>query len=249
VKFKDPTLSKSSDLKILLLQIRDKEQVRLEEFQSFVAFSGLHEQQLQVLNVFEKPVFSPQCVNDYDAVFVGGASEASVLEPDVYPFVPYCVELLKYCYEISKPVFASCFGFQLAVLAMGGKIVRDEKDFEIGTLPINLTAAAKNDPILGIAPDPFYAVSVHRERAPELPEHCELLAYTDQCPHAFKVEGKPFWAFQFHPEVDRRTLVTRLGIFQDQYTENAEHFQEVIENARETPESNALVKEFIRTLT
>ena len=241
-------MATEESLKILLLQIRDNEQVRLEEFESFVSFAGLHESQLQVLNVFEQPQFTAETADDFDAVIVGGASEASVLEPDNYPFVPHCVALLKHCVQTSKPVFASCFGFQLAVLAMDGEIVRDEKDFEMGTLPINLTDAASKDAIFKGVPNPFLAVSVHRERAPKLPAYCQLLAYTEACPHAFKVQDKPFWAFQFHPELDKETLVMRLGIFKEKYTENAEQFTQVIESAQETPESNGLVRRFIEYL-
>ena len=241
-------MSQRAQLKILLLQIRDKATVREEEFNSFLKLTGLEAGQMDVLNVFDTPCFDVHIADDYDALFVGGASEASVLEPDNYPFVPYCIAALAHCYQSKKPVFASCFGFQLAVLALGGKIVRDEKDFEIGTLPISLTTAAASDALFSDVPNPFYAVSVHRERAPSLPEVCELLAYTDACPHAFKTKDAPFWAFQFHPEVDKQTLVERLGIFQAQYTENPQHFQEIISQARETPESNQLPAGFIDTL-
>ena len=241
-------MSDFTNLKVLLVQIRHKQQVREEEFQSFVNFSGLQAAQWDVLNVFNTPVFSPKLVEDYDAVFVGGASEASVLEPDTYPFVPYCVELLRYCCEISKPVFASCFGFQLATLALEGEIVRDTGEFEMGTLPVSLTSAGKQDVIFKGVPDPFIAVSVHRERAPHMPDSCELLAYTDKCPHAFKVKNKPFWAFQFHPEVDKTTLVERLTFYQSAYTESPEQLQQVINNAKETPESNGLVKSFVEFL-
>ena len=242
-------MSDFTNLKVLLVQIRHKQQVRDEEFQSFVSFSGLQEAQWDALNVFETPQFPPQVVDDYDAVFVGGASEASVLEPDTYPFVPYCVELLRYCCEIAKPVFASCFGFQLATLALDGEIVRDKGEFEMGTLPITLTTAGQQDVIFKDVPDPFMAVSVHRERAPHLPDKCELLAYTDKCPHAFKVKEKPFWAFQFHPEVDKQTLVERLTFYQSAYTESPEQLQQVIESAEETPESNALVRNFVEFLS
>lgn len=238
-----------SALSILLIQIRHKPQVAEEEKQSFIQFADITPDQLTVLNVFHTPTFSADVVEQYDAVFVGGASEASVLEPDRYPFVPYCVAALAHCYQIKKPVFASCFGFQLAVLALGGEIVRDQQDFETGTVPINLTDGAASDPLFANVPNPFYGVSVHRERAPALPTHCRLLAYTEQCPHAFKVEDAPFWAFQFHPEVDKQTLVERLTIYQDQYTEDPEHFKTIINEAQETPESNGLVKSFVDILT
>ena len=58
-----------------------------------------------------------QVAPGYDALLVGGASEASVLEPENYPSVPHCINLLRHCIDVDFPVFASCFGFQLAVLA------------------------------------------------------------------------------------------------------------------------------------
>ena len=137
----------SSKLKILLLQIRDQQRVRKEELESFIAFSGLEARQFDVLNVFDRPEFDPEILDGYDALFVGGASEASVLEPETYPFVMPSIRLLQHCIKIDLPVFASCFGFQLAVLALGGKIVRDKTDYEMGTLPIRLTEQAHTEPL------------------------------------------------------------------------------------------------------
>jgi GMP synthase (glutamine-hydrolysing) len=168
-----------------------------------------------------------------------------VLEPDTYPFVAPSIRLLQHCIHIDLPVFASCFGFQLAVLALGGNIIRDKADFEMGTLPILLTDIATTDSLFRDVPDGFHAVAVHKERTTDLPEQCELLAYTEACAHAFKVTNKPFWAFQFHPEVDRATLVERLTIFKNQYTDGDDHLEEVLQSAVETPYSNGLVKKFV----
>jgi GMP synthase (glutamine-hydrolysing) len=108
-----------------------------------------------------------------------------------------------------------------------------------------LTEAAQGDPILHDTPDGFLAVSVHRERAAAAPEGCTTLAYTEACCHVFRVEDRPFWAFQFHPEVDRATLVERLTVFKDQYTDGDEHLRQVLDGARETPEANRLVTKFV----
>ncbi len=232
-------------LKILLLQIRDQVRVRQEELDSFVLYSNITKSNIDVLNVFDKPTFDYDVLTGYDALFVGGASEASVLDPATYPFVPDCIKLLKKCIETRFPVFASCFGFQLAVLALGGSIVRDEVNFEMGTIPISITKSALQDPLMHDTPDGFMAVSVHRERAPTLPQDCDLLAFTPSCPHAFKLKNAPFWAFQFHPEVDKATLVERLTIFKAHYTENDEHLNQVLSNAQETPQANLLPTKFI----
>jgi len=227
------------------MQIRDEATVRTEEYQSFLTYSGLTEDQLDVLNVFDTPHFDAGVLEGYDGLFVGGASEASVLEPEQYPFVVPAIALLQYCLRESIPVFASCFGFQLAILALGGDIIRDRDNYEMGTPLLSLSKAATDDVLFKTITKAFPAVSVHRERATALPMGCELLAYTDACPHAFKVEDKPFWAFQFHPEVDRATLIERLTTYKSTYTEDDRQLNEVLASAVVTPESNKLLQRFV----
>jgi GMP synthase (glutamine-hydrolysing) len=232
-------------MRLLLLQIRHDPRVRQEEYDSFVRYCRLQPAELDILNVFDTPAFGPEVLQGYDALLVGGASEASVLEPDKYPAVPYCVELLKHCIEEDFPVFASCFGFQLAVLALGGNIIRDAADFEMGSLPISLRPAASEDLLFADVTDGFHAIAVHRERSTECPPGATELAFTEPCCHAFKVDGKRFWACQFHPEVDRATLVARLTIYRHAYTDGDDHLDEVLSKALETPESNDLMWKFV----
>ncbi|TCI04732.1 type 1 glutamine amidotransferase [Corallincola luteus] len=232
-------------LRVLLLQIRNDSVTRLEELTSFATFCGLNEEQFSVLNVFDQPHFEPEVIDKFDAVLVGGSSDASVLEPIDYPFVPDAAALLRYCIDIKMPTFCSCFGHQLAVVALGGEVIRDETDYEMGTIPISLTAAAQTDPLFHDTTNPFYAVSVHRERAPEIPENCTLLAETAPCSHSFKVNNAPFWTTQFHPEVDRQVLIDRLSLYAHKYTQNSAQLHAVLSSAVETPESNALLRKFI----
>jgi GMP synthase (glutamine-hydrolysing) len=232
-------------MRILLLQIRHDPRVRREEYDSFVRYCRIQPEELDVLNVFDTPSFGAEVLDGYDALMVGGASEASVLEPENYPAVPYCIELLRHCISIDFPVFASCFGFQLAVLALGGEIIRDEVGFEMGSLPISLHNAAADDLLFHDVPDGFHAIAVHRERSVQCPPNAIDLAYTEPCCHAFRVTGKRFWACQFHPEVDRATLVARLTIYKDAYTDGDDHLDEVLGSAVETPESNDLMWKFV----
>lgn len=234
-----------SELKLLLLQIRDGAQVRYEEHQSFASYCRVEPEQIEILNLFDRPDFTPDVADGYDALLVGGASEANVLEPVKYPFVHDAQRLILHAMNRDQPVFASCFGFQLAVLALGGEILHRDQDFEMGTLPISLTPAAADDPLFRDCPNPFMAVSVHRQYAQELPEQCELLALTEQCIHAFKVRDRRFWAFQFHPEVDKRILVERLTYYKTHYTDGDDHLDKVLAAAVETPESNGLMTAFV----
>ena len=234
-----------SQIRILLLQIRDEAQTRREELESFARYSGLPVAQFSVLNVFDTPEFDESVLKGYDALYVGGSSEASVLEPEKYPFVLPAQELLRRCIDLQVPVFASCFGHQLAVMALGGSIVHDEKDFEMGTIPIKLDQPASEDLLFHDVTDGFLAVSVHRERASKPPVNCTQLAYTQDCCHSFKVNNAEFWTTQFHPEVDLQTLIDRLTLFKEKYTDGDGHLQAVLDNAQETPESNNLLKKFV----
>jgi GMP synthase (glutamine-hydrolysing) len=233
------------DLRLLLLQIRTEAKVCNEEHRSFAGYCGLALEQIDILNVFHTPNFSCDRADGYDALLVGGASEANVLEPGLYPFVHACEKLLRHVVSNAMPTFASCFGFQLAVLALGGRIEHQQHDFEMGTLAMRLAEAARQDPLMHDIPDGFAAVSVHRQYACEVPPGCDLLAFTDVCVHALRVSNKPFWAFQFHPEVDRATLVERLTHYRDHYTEDAAHLEHVLATAQETPESNGLMRKFV----
>lgn len=232
-------------LKILLLQIREATQVRKEEHESFARYCGINKKQIKILNVYDEPNFTLNCTKGFDALFVGGASDASVLAPETYTFVPRSQDLLKKCSDNGLPVFASCFGFQLATLALGGTIVHDSEIYEMGTIPINTTPEAKTDPLFHDIGKEFIAVSVHKEKAFKPPDSATELAYTSICSHSFRIKDKPFWAFQFHPEVDRKTLVGRLTFYKSKYTANDSQLDKVLDNAVETPESNGLCRKFI----
>lgn len=235
-----------SQLKILLMQIRDDELTRLEEFDEFVRYGKLQPEQVSVLDVFKMPAFEPACLEGYDALFVGGSSDASVTQPEKYPFVKSAQRLLTYCLAQNIPVFASCFGFQVAIAALGGTVIVDKPNMEMGTYPLWLTAAAADDLLFHDVPDGFWAVSGHKERAIALPESAVLLAYSDRCPyHAFKVQNKPFYGFQFHPEVDAADLAVRITRYQSRYLDQSDSLNEILQSLQPTPIANQLIEKFI----
>lgn len=234
-------------LKILLLQIRSDDLTCQEELDEFVRYGGLTIEQFDVLNGFATPEFLPTCVDNYDALFVGGSSDASVTQPDRYPFVEPTKHLITHCLGQSIPVFASCFGFQAAVEALGGRVIVDSDNLEMGTYPMRLTAAAQDDSLFHDVPDGFWAVSGHKERAVSLPETATLLAYTDRCPyHAFRVNDRPFYAFQFHPEMNPADLTVRITRYQDRYLDTADELSKIVRSLQpETPIANQLIAKFV----
>jgi GMP synthase (glutamine-hydrolysing) len=239
-------MPKRENLKILLPQMRNDDSTRQEEFDEFVRYSRLEPEQFKVIDTFVTPEFEPSIVDGFDALFLGGSSDVSMIQPDLYPFIEPIKRLLVYCLEQTIPVFASCLGFQAAVEALGGKVIVDKANLEMGTYPMRLTDAARNDLLFHDIPDGFWAVSGHKERAKVMPEDAVLLAFSERCPyHAFKIPGKPFYGFQFHPEVDVHDLAARIRRYYDRYLDDEGQLDEILNSLQETEISNELIGKFV----
>lgn len=241
---------KTDALKILLLQIRTDETTLKEELNEFSVFSGLKKSQFTTINAFKNRHFQPSVIQGFDALFVGGSSDASVLDPVTYDFIPSCQQLLRHCYEKNIPTLASCFGFQLATQEFGGTVILDKKKMEMGLYQLQLTPHAKQDPLLYDCPNLFWTVSGHKERALSLPPSALLLGFTPLCPnHIFTFPNKPFYAFQFHPEVSKNDLVNRIKRYKNRYLSNESALESIIKSAiHETTESNLLIRKFIERM-
>jgi len=237
-------------IKILLLQIREDELTKEEERDEFIRFSQLRSEQVDCINAFEYCDFSPDIIEGYDGLFIGGSSDATVRDPIKYPFIPSCKKLIRYCYDIDLPVLASCFGFQLAAEEFGGKVELDPDNMEMGLYPIELTIEAKQDLLLSKFDSKFWAVSGHKERATQLPKDAINLGHTQLCPyHIFTFPNKPFYAFQFHPEVDTADLIKRISRYQERYLDCDNALDEIIKSSvHNTDESNSLITEFVNVV-
>ncbi len=238
-------------MKILYIQIRSDEQTREEEFQEFVRFSGLHEGQFTVINVFDTAYFEPTLLDTHDALFIGGSSDdpddTVKFDPKIYPFITSLESIIQYAADNNVPTFASCLGFQVGTDVLGGEVVLDKEHMEMGTYELTLTEDAKQDPLFADMPPTFLAISGHKKRATKLPPGAILYISSELCPiHCYKLEGKPFYAFQFHPELDQEDLIARLRRYKDKsYFDNHEHVERLIQAIRPTPKANSLLKKFV----
>ena len=228
------------------MQVREDSVTLEEELQEFIRYGQLERDQFQILDVFQTQAFDASILQGFDALFIGGSSDASVLNPERFPFVASCQALVQYAVEHSFPVFASCFGFQLLICALGGTVIHDRPNLEMGVYPLSLTTEGRKDPLLQDLPDPFLAISGHQERAIALPKKLVHLAFSERCPyHAIKVEGAPIYGFQFHPEMDAPDLKARLLRYQARYLDDTSQTQKIIDSLQETHHANQLISSFV----
>lgn len=237
--------------KFLLIQIRDEAQTRREEVMSFANYGRIDKSQIDILNVFDTPVFDKNVANKYDGIFIGGSSVVHITEDAHHPFLKSMTDLVQHLMAINKPIFASCFGFQFIVYATKSKtkkMLKNEDDFELGTLDIYTCDSASKDNIFKHLPKVFKAVVGHKVEVHKVPKDFTILAKTARCVHAYKINNKNIWATQFHPELNPETFKLRLGACRDDYTDDLEHFNELMSQAGETPEANNLIGYFVDNL-
>jgi GMP synthase (glutamine-hydrolysing) len=180
-----------------------------------------------------------------DVVLLGGSGDYSVAEGGEWFEV--AMDSMRELYELSKPTFASCWGFQAMARAMGGMVVTDLSRAELGTLSLRLTEAGRRDEVFKILGDTFLAQMGHQDIVDRLPDDAILLASSDRVKNqAFCFADKPIYCTQFHPELDRRALLQRVSAY-PQYIERIAGItlDEFAAQSRDTPRSESLLRRFI----
>ena len=222
-----------SKLKFLLLEARlDQEMVEHEK--DCLARSGeLDPEQFVVVDIV-KTLPTLSLLDGVDAVFVGGTGDYSIAK-DHPEFIPPLEDLTRAALERGIPYMGLCYGFHLMAQAVGGKVVRDPSHGESGTFEVTLSEAGRRDPILSELPASFLAQQGHNDVVLEVPLPFVWLASSQRCHwQALKHPEKPFYGFQFHPELGREDFMLRMRKYAHEYASTPERFQEIDEQVKET---------------
>lgn len=114
---------------------------------------------------------------------------------------PWLVEEKRQIGEAARaghPIWGVCLGAQLLAGALGARVYPGHEP-EVGLLPVELTAAAAEDPVFDGAPGEFPTLQWHGDSF-DLPDGATLLASSPAYPNqAFRFERS--YGLQFHLEV------------------------------------------------
>ncbi|GAB5537840.1 MAG: type 1 glutamine amidotransferase [Rubricoccaceae bacterium] len=236
---------KYDTLRIRLIQIRDRETVRLEEQKSFRDRAQLRADQLAVTSALADPLTS-DLLDNVDAVMIGGAGAYSVTE--TFDWTQGLIDVCHACADREMPLFGSCWGHQFVARAFGGTVINDSERSEMGTVDVDLTDAGRSDTLFSTLPDPFGTQMGHHDRVSVLPEGAVELAKTDIAPYqAFRLRDLPIYGTQFHSELDEHTERGRLITYRAYYPEMADDaiFQATLDGLRASPDADDLLHRFL----
>ena len=139
----------------------------------------------------------PQPVSSYDALMVFGGS----MHPDQdeqFAWLEREAEMLARALAEGVPVLGVCLGAQMLARAAGAWVGRAPEP-EVGWFEIELTAAGRNDPVLGVLAPRTETFQWHHYTF-GIPDGATELARSELCSQAFRV-GERAWGIQFHAEV------------------------------------------------
>jgi len=235
-------------LRFCLLQARNADDpARDEELDCFAGRLGVPREAVRPVDMLTATP-STDLWKSHDAVLVGGSGEYSVL--DGHGAIGEWIDFLGRTARAGQPTFASCFGFQMLTLALGGQVAHDEDNAEVGTFHVSLTEAGRADPLFGQLPGAFWAQEGHKDRATVLPPGVHHLASTVRAPYqAIRVGDSPVYATQFHPELDWQDQRLRFMRYFEMYSGvfGVEDAHAMADEFKPTPESCSLLGRF-RTL-
>lgn len=229
-----------------LLQARHADDpVRHEERVSFAARLGLPVDAIEPFDLLAGDCTAERAKEGVDAVLVGGSGKFSIYddEPWLAPFIHTLGELA----TDDVPMFASCFGFQGLVVALGGVVEHDEPNAEVGTFELSLLPEAVNDPLFRDLPPTFAAQLGHKDRATRMPTGAVELARSERCPHQAFRYGQNVYATQFHPELTREDNRFRFSRYFDDYAMvfGRDEAQSMLDSFQPTPAADALLSRFL----
>ena len=140
-------------------------------------------------------------------------------------------------FDLGLPILGICYGLQLMVHALGGK-VRPAERREYGHQKVDVTSQS---PLFCGLPQTLEVWMSHGDEAIELPPGFELISRSPNAVAGIENQAKKMYAVQFHPEVHHTRLGTQilrnfvLNICQAQPDWTAQHFiEETIASVRQT---------------
>jgi len=153
-------------------------------------------------------------LGDFDGVMLTG-SPLSVC--DQSPAVRHQIDFARAVFACGMPVWGSCYGLQLATVALGGVVRRNPNGREIGVArAIEMTEMGVAHPFLCGRRSVFDALCSHEDEVETLPPGATVLARNDvsavQAMAVLVAAGGEFFGTQYHPELDLAVVAAILTL-------------------------------------
>ena len=231
-------------MKILLVQVRNEQEMADHESKIVARTMGIDESVFTRVNVRKDERVDLSTLEQYDAVMIGGSGGSSVIDETDYN--DHLMEIVRAVKEKDMPFLGLCYGFQIAVKALGGTMIKDMPSMETGSFLATRTLESDSDPLIGSLPRQFEVACGRQDRATSLPEGAVNYMSTEKCPYHFMTfPGTNFYGAQFHPELwKKEDNLIRITFYQKKYGLSGEEFEKQLKQFWDVPVGAAILKNF-----
>jgi len=228
--------------RILLIQFRENQKILNHEKRCLKRFFPswiLETQNILEENNFLKP---KELFQRYQGVILGGSGlMLSQLDPKVKKVIKKIKPLVDFLLENDFPTLGVCFGHQLLGYFLGSRVIRDERQIEVGTFEVFLTKEGQKSQLFAGLPKQFLAQFGHKDSLEKLPQKAYLLAFSKRCKIAAFGYQKNIFGVQWHPELEAQDLVKRLKGAPEYCPEGLE---KTLAKIKETPLASKILENF-----
>ena len=238
-----------------MVTTRPEHEAAQDEYESFLAQSGLSRGDLQHIALEEVDFLDSFTAADVSGVLIGAspynadtpAAEKTRSQRNVEEQIR---ELLGVVLKEGIPLLAT--GVALQVLAdYLGTGTQEEFGEELGAVDLFLTAEGREDPVLEGLPQVVTVFAGHYEGVGEVPEHATLLASSPDCPVQMLRVGRNVYACQFNPELDAVRFERRVSIYDEAGYGDPDMSEDILTQARssETHDAGQIIRNFVSHFT
>lgn len=178
---------------------------------------------------------------EWDGMILSGSAASAT---DEESWIEHELALLAEADVRNLPVLGVCFGGQLVARGyFGTEAVNSARPAEFGWHEVQLTA---EDPLFEAAPSRFYTYQYHMEQVALQPGMNLLATNAEGTVQAFRVEERPVWGLQFHPEVtpaEGRALLRRTPSV---YRPHGITYEDAVRYVQENVASEIIFRNFIK---
>jgi GMP synthase-like glutamine amidotransferase len=175
----------------------------------------------------------------FDAIIPGGGPMGVYeIEKPEYAYILREADYLKHAIDAGYPVLGICFGHQLIAHILGGEVVRDEANREIGWFDINVNDQGKKSDLFQDVPTQFNLFEYHNDRITRIPPDTKVLATSGNCDvQALEYEKLPVRSVQFHPEISAAQGDTIFKSLRDKLSVKGYNVDSLISQSKKITES------------
>lgn len=181
--------------------------------------------------------------DEIQAIIITGSVD---MISDNLPWIERTSEWLKGAIKKNIPTLGVCFGHQLIVHTLGGKVGPNPNGAEFGTVYINKTKKSEGDILFNYLPSSFAMQAFHFESVLRLPHEAVILAENEIDPfHAFRY-GRNVWGVQFHPEFDKKIMSHAYDVYEKVMEEAGFDVDELRASTVDNPHGKQLLQRFTK---